>query len=264
MSTSRPASSGGGTHPKVGVNGLHVDVALSRFISQSFASFHKFSLRFTGFHFHSIQHERKFLGIHASLLPSTRLCSSAKQTPENRRATSVSERCCSRHLRSWPNSRPQCRGARHPRRNGRFGTPAARDAWQDGWVWYQIVARSQVLYPPFGKSHSLVPERARRAIRDLGFLRALGTKPLEVGRNRGTKPANLAGAALKTPSAVPNWRSWQRAAIARDDHRAPSQKWKWQYFSTDEPYSASRLKRTVCCFMDILPTSHPWGTSSFL
>lgn len=34
----------GGTHPKVGVNGLHVDVALSRFISQSFTSFHKFSL----------------------------------------------------------------------------------------------------------------------------------------------------------------------------------------------------------------------------
>lgn len=50
MSPSRPASLGG-THPKVGVNGLHVDVALSRFISQSFTSFHEFSLRFTGFHF---------------------------------------------------------------------------------------------------------------------------------------------------------------------------------------------------------------------
>ena len=93
MSPSRPASLGG-THPKVGVNGLHVDVALSRFISQSFTSFHKLSLRFTGFHFHSIQHERKFLGIHASLLPSTRLCSSAKQTSPS----STKRAICARDL----------------------------------------------------------------------------------------------------------------------------------------------------------------------
>lgn len=144
MSPSRPASSGG-THPKVGVNGLHVDVALSRFISQSFTSFHRFSLRFTGFHFHSIQHERKFLGIHASLLPSTRLCSSAKQTS---------------------------------------------------------------------------PSSTKRAIcaRDLEL----------------QAPAKVRFASRRPP------------------------------FPSILAYSASRLKRTVCCFMDILPTSHPWGTSSFL
>mgnify|MGYP007025202184 CR=1 FL=1 len=45
-------------------------------LDHSFLNYKKVSLRFTGFHFHSIQHERKFLGIHASLLPSTRLCSS--------------------------------------------------------------------------------------------------------------------------------------------------------------------------------------------
>ena len=64
------------------------------FVSQVFTSFHKFSLRFTGFHFHSIQHERKFLGIHASLLPSTRLCSSAKRTSPS----STKRAICARDL----------------------------------------------------------------------------------------------------------------------------------------------------------------------
>lgn len=96
----------------------------------------------------------------------------------------------------------------------------ARNVWQEGGVWYRIVARSRVLYPPLGKSRGLVPESARHSIRDLGFSRASATKPLEIGRNRGTKPADLAGAALKNPSTVPNWRSWQRAAVVRDGHRA--------------------------------------------
>lgn len=100
MSPSRPASLGGHTSEGRGewvacrCRLIPLHFTIFHFVSRVFTSFHRFSLRFTGFHFHSIQHERKFLGIHASLLPSTRLCSSAKQTSPS----STKRAICARDL----------------------------------------------------------------------------------------------------------------------------------------------------------------------
>lgn len=55
MSVSRPASSGG-THPKVGVNGLCASFTIACSISRSFTLFHKFSLCFTIFHLGTISY----------------------------------------------------------------------------------------------------------------------------------------------------------------------------------------------------------------
>lgn len=53
---------------------------------------------------------------------------------------------------------------------------AAAKRWQNHRIWYFLVARSAVWYPPSGKTASLVPKKARCEFPDLVFLRAPGTK----------------------------------------------------------------------------------------
>lgn len=70
--------------------------------------------------------------------------------------------------------------------------------WQNRAVWYLFVAKSQVWYPPLGKSRGLVPAKASRANRDQAFLQVSGTKSpklaeigvpnLEFRQNSGWKP----------------------------------------------------------------------------
>lgn len=51
-----------------------------------------------------------------------------------------------------------------------------RKFWRNRAIWYLLVAKSQVWYPPSGGSRSLVPKKAAQPNCDQAFLRASGTK----------------------------------------------------------------------------------------